>query len=114
MMIAPVVFLDPGMMTGTLTYAFAAALLGSVSNPIGAVVGGLIVGIAECAVIALMPYNRQRAQAHLRPAPDRRRCCWSFRRASSDNEQQCASNSKDMTMTNDTLDVRTSNGLAES
>ncbi len=55
MMIAPVVFLDPGMMTGTLTYAFAAALLGGVSSPIGAVVGGLIVGIAECAVIALMP-----------------------------------------------------------
>jgi branched-chain amino acid transport system permease protein len=55
MMIAPIVFLDPGMMAGTLTYAFAAALLGGVNNPIGAVVGGFIVGIAQSAMVALLP-----------------------------------------------------------
>ncbi|MBL8363262.1 MAG: branched-chain amino acid ABC transporter permease [Rubrivivax sp.] len=47
MMVAPVVFLDPNMMAGILLYGFAAALLGGVDNPIGAVVGGLIVGVLE-------------------------------------------------------------------
>jgi branched-chain amino acid transport system permease protein len=47
MMIAPVVFLDPNMMTGILIYGFAAALLGGIDNPAGAVVGGFIVGVLE-------------------------------------------------------------------
>jgi branched-chain amino acid transport system permease protein len=47
MMIAPVVFLDPNMMSGVLLYAFAAALLGGIDNPVGAVVGGLLVGVLE-------------------------------------------------------------------
>jgi branched-chain amino acid transport system permease protein len=47
MMIAPVVFLDPHMMSGLLIYAFAAALLGGIDSPIGAVVGGFAVGILE-------------------------------------------------------------------
>ena len=47
MMIAPVVFLDPGMMTGVLLYAFAGALIGGIDNPLGAVLGGLIVGVLE-------------------------------------------------------------------
>jgi branched-chain amino acid transport system permease protein len=47
MMVAPVVFLDPNMMAGILLYGFAAALLGGVDNPWGAVVGGLIVGVLE-------------------------------------------------------------------
>jgi branched-chain amino acid transport system permease protein len=47
MMIAPVVFLDPNMMSGVLIYAFAAALLGGIDNPLGAVLGGLIVGVLE-------------------------------------------------------------------
>jgi branched-chain amino acid transport system permease protein len=47
MMIAPVVFLDPGMMAGILLYGFAAALLGGIDNPWGAVVGGFIVGVLE-------------------------------------------------------------------
>ncbi|HEY1721020.1 MAG TPA: branched-chain amino acid ABC transporter permease [Magnetospirillaceae bacterium] len=46
-MVAPVLFLDPNMMLGVLIYAFAAALLGGITNPLGAVVGGLIVGVAE-------------------------------------------------------------------
>ena len=47
MMIAPSVFLDPNMMTGILIYGFAAALLGGIDNPAGAVAGGFIVGVLE-------------------------------------------------------------------
>lgn len=47
MMVAPVVFLDPNMMTGVLLYAFAGALIGGIDNPIGAVLGGFIVGVLE-------------------------------------------------------------------
>ena len=47
MMVAPVVFLDPNMMLGILLYGFAAALLGGIDNPFGAVVGGLVVGVLE-------------------------------------------------------------------
>jgi len=47
MMIAPVVFLDPNMMSGILLYAFAAALVGGIDSPGGAVLGGFIVGILE-------------------------------------------------------------------
>ncbi len=47
MMVAPVVFLDPNMMAGVLLYAFAGALLGGITNPLGAVVGGLLVGVIE-------------------------------------------------------------------
>jgi branched-chain amino acid transport system permease protein len=47
MMIAPVVYLDPNMMAGVMLYAFAAALLGGIDNPFGAVVGGFVVGVVE-------------------------------------------------------------------
>ena len=47
MMVAPVVFLDPNMMTGILIYAFASATLGGFTSPGGAVVGGVIVGVTE-------------------------------------------------------------------
>jgi branched-chain amino acid transport system permease protein len=47
MMIAPIVFLDPNMMAGVLLYAFAAALVGGIDNPGGAVVGGFLVGVLE-------------------------------------------------------------------
>ena len=47
MMVAPVVFLDPNMMSGILIYGFAAALLGGIDNPLGAVIGGLVVGVLE-------------------------------------------------------------------
>jgi branched-chain amino acid transport system permease protein len=46
-MIAPIVFLDPNMMSGVLLYAFASALLGGIDNPWGAAVGGFTVGIVE-------------------------------------------------------------------
>lgn len=44
-MIAPVVFLDPNMMQGVIVYAFAAAVLGGVESPVGAVIGGLTLGV---------------------------------------------------------------------
>jgi branched-chain amino acid transport system permease protein len=47
MMVAPIVFLDPNMMGGILLYAFAAALVGGVDNPGGAVLGGFMVGVLE-------------------------------------------------------------------
>jgi branched-chain amino acid transport system permease protein len=46
-MVAPVLFLDPYMMSGVLLYAFAGALLGGITSPVGAVIGGLIVGVTE-------------------------------------------------------------------
>ncbi len=47
MMVAPIVYLDPNMMGGVLLYAFAAALVGGIDNPIGAVIGGFLVGVLE-------------------------------------------------------------------
>ena len=47
MMVAPVLFLDPNMMGGVQIYAFAAATLGGFTSPLGAGVGGLIVGVLE-------------------------------------------------------------------
>jgi branched-chain amino acid transport system permease protein len=45
MLAAPTLFLDPNMMQATLIYAFAAAVLGGIDSPVGAVVGGLILGV---------------------------------------------------------------------
>src|SRR5438552_18223532 len=45
-MAAPTAFLDPNMMQGVLLYALAAAVLGGLESPIGAVVGGLALGVA--------------------------------------------------------------------
>jgi len=47
MMVAPIVFLDPNMMSGILLYAFAGALLGGIDSPGGAVFGGFLVGVLE-------------------------------------------------------------------
>ncbi|MEV0591459.1 branched-chain amino acid ABC transporter permease [Nonomuraea cavernae] len=46
-LVAPLLFLEPNMMGGVLIYAFAAATLGGFDSPVGAVAGGLIVGVAE-------------------------------------------------------------------
>ena len=46
-LIAPKLFLEPNMMFAVLLYAFAAAALGGLDSPLGAVVGGLIVGVSE-------------------------------------------------------------------
>jgi len=45
MLTAPTVFLDPQMMQAILIYAFAAAVLGGIDSPVGAVVGGLLLGV---------------------------------------------------------------------
>jgi branched-chain amino acid transport system permease protein len=42
---APSLFLDPSLMQATLIYAFAAAVLGGIDSPLGAVVGGLTLGV---------------------------------------------------------------------
>jgi branched-chain amino acid transport system permease protein len=47
MLVAPIVYLEPNMMSGVLLYAFAAALVGGIDNPFGAVVGGFMVGVLE-------------------------------------------------------------------
>ncbi|MFF0770427.1 branched-chain amino acid ABC transporter permease [Nonomuraea wenchangensis] len=46
-LLAPALFLEPSMMTGVLVYAFAAATLGGFDSALGAVAGGLAVGVAE-------------------------------------------------------------------
>ncbi len=45
MLTAPTVGLDPNMMQAVLIYAFAAAVLGGIDSPVGAVVGGLLLGV---------------------------------------------------------------------
>ncbi|HET8811368.1 MAG TPA: branched-chain amino acid ABC transporter permease [Gaiella sp.] len=45
MLAAPSVFLDPNLMAALLIYAFAAAVLGGIDSPVGAVVGGLTLGV---------------------------------------------------------------------
>ncbi|HVB16759.1 MAG TPA: branched-chain amino acid ABC transporter permease [Stellaceae bacterium] len=47
MLIAPIVFLEPNMMFGVLLYGFAGAVLGGLTSPGGAVLGGFAVGIIE-------------------------------------------------------------------
>jgi len=47
MMAAPVVYLEPNMMSSILLYGFAGALLGGIDNPWGAVLGGFMVGVLE-------------------------------------------------------------------
>jgi branched-chain amino acid transport system permease protein len=42
---APTIFLDPNLMQAILIYAFAAAVLGGIDSPVGAVVGGLALGV---------------------------------------------------------------------
>ena len=45
MLAAPTIFLDPNLMQAILIYAFAAAVLGGIDSPLGAVAGGLLLGV---------------------------------------------------------------------
>ncbi len=56
MLIAPVVFLEPNMMLGVLLYGFAGAVLGGLSSPGGAVIGGFAVGVIENLAGTFIPY----------------------------------------------------------
>ncbi len=47
MLVAPVTFLYPAFMLSVLLYAFAAAVLGGLDSPPGAIIGGFAVGVAE-------------------------------------------------------------------
>jgi branched-chain amino acid transport system permease protein len=54
---APSVGLDPQMMAPILIYAFAAAVLGGIDSPFGAVVGGLALGVLLNVVSYLSQYE---------------------------------------------------------
>jgi branched-chain amino acid transport system permease protein len=56
MLIAPVVYLEPNMMFGVLLYGFAGAVLGGLSSPGGAVLGGFAVGVIENLAGTFIPY----------------------------------------------------------
>lgn len=56
MMIAHSVFLEPNMMLGILLYGFAGAVLGGLTSPGGAVVGGFLVGVVENLVGTFVPF----------------------------------------------------------
>jgi branched-chain amino acid transport system permease protein len=56
MLIAPVVFLEPNMMLGILLYGFAAAVVGGLTSPGGAVIGGFSVGVIENLAGTFIPY----------------------------------------------------------
>ena len=55
MMIAPITFLDPNFMQPILLFAFAAAVLGGIESPLGAVIGGLTVGVLLALVGSYLP-----------------------------------------------------------
>ncbi|MEG3616550.1 branched-chain amino acid ABC transporter permease [Isoptericola haloaureus] len=56
-LIAPELFLHPGMMTPVLIYAFAAATLGGLDSPPGALVGGIVVGVVENLAGSYLPHG---------------------------------------------------------
>ena len=56
MMIAPVVFLEPNMMLSILLYGFAGAVVGGLTSPFGAVVGGFSMGVIENLAGTFIPY----------------------------------------------------------
>jgi len=58
MLIAPLNYLDPGMMGDVALKAFAAAVLGGLTSLPGAVVGGLLLGIIDSLVGFLVPELR--------------------------------------------------------
>ena len=90
MMIAPVVFLEPNMMLGVLIYGFAAAVLGGLTSPFGAVIGGFLVGDLRKSGRNLHPRRRQRTETadragadHHRPGRQTGRAVWPAHREAS-------------------------------
>src|SRR6201992_2221423 len=58
-LIAAVVFLEPNMMGGVLIYGFAAAVLGGLTSPLGAVIGGFLVAKCETPAGTYIPGVRK-------------------------------------------------------
>jgi len=56
MMVAPVLSLDPSLMQSVLLFAFTAAVLGGIENPLGAVIGGITVGVLLALVGTYIPH----------------------------------------------------------
>ncbi len=56
MLIAPRVFLEPNMMISILLYGFAGAVVGGLTSPLGAVIGGFSVGVIENLAGTFIPY----------------------------------------------------------
>ena len=56
MMVAPVLSLDPSLMQSVLLFAFTAAVLGGIENPLGAVIGGIVVGVLLALVGTYIPH----------------------------------------------------------
>ncbi|MGI9148762.1 MAG: branched-chain amino acid ABC transporter permease [Chloroflexota bacterium] len=54
-LVAPKILLEPNMMQSVIIYAFAAAVLGGIDSPIGAVVGGLALGVLLALIGAYVP-----------------------------------------------------------
>ncbi len=55
-LVAPLLLLEPNMMQTIIIYAFAAAVLGGIESPLGAVVGGVIVGVTVNLAGAYLPF----------------------------------------------------------
>ena len=55
-MAAPILLLEPNMMQTIIIYAFAAAVLGGIESPLGAVIGGVIVGVTVNLAGAYVPF----------------------------------------------------------
>lgn len=55
-LVAPSLFLSPPMMVSVVIYALAAATLGGWDSPAGAIVGGLVLGVAESVGATYVPF----------------------------------------------------------
>jgi branched-chain amino acid transport system permease protein len=55
-LIAPNLFLNVNFMSGVLIYALAAASLGGLDSPFGAVIGGWVVGLAESITVTYLGF----------------------------------------------------------
>lgn len=55
-LVADVVLLEPFMMIRLLIFSFAAATIGGLDSPLGAIVGGVIVAMAQTLVPAYLPF----------------------------------------------------------
>jgi branched-chain amino acid transport system permease protein len=56
-------FLEPTLMQPILVYAFAAAVLGGLDSPAGAVVGGLVIGVSLNLIVQYVPQVTSELQA---------------------------------------------------